>query len=511
MSHAIIELVSKIAPQQTEFFKFLQAAQGGNNKVLHKVICEAIRLDENWINTVERNIHHIEQIVKHPKSHIKDEEFLVDVERAKRTTASTVRHLSANTKYIRSIEEGNVTPSKLLITENIEQLAIYENRFIVALIKRLRVFVEQRYQAIMGHTDMYDMTDTDVTSQFKYGDSQITARVSVVIKELPHDTVLLEHNTKLIDRINIIRRRLRILEMTEFFKVISQTKPVRPPIVKTNLIKMNVDYSSCYKLWLFLASYKIAGYSVEISEKDLPIDNDYYEDLTTIIAISSQSMFLNNVINRGRYEDIPFKAPKRKKFKVVTTYDKSPQLFDQHKQQQDGDTNEYYFVKIQEAMLKNLDNKESNTITDDKQLATNFLKFVRSISAVNKDMYDSMIYAKQDSASVVRRTPLQRKRDDLARQTAIAKKCNQLAKAKQAEIDKITKQAAKEQAKLEKLKLQLDTMKAKQAEAKARAKQRAQAQAKSTKAKQAKSKTGKTASTTKPKTTSPKATKPVQE
>ena len=83
-------------------------------------------------------------------------------------------------------------------------------------------------------------------------------------------------------------------------KQLSKAKPVRPPIQKTNLLTKNVDYNNCYKLWLYISSYTYLGYSIEVKDKNLPVDGDYFDDLTVVTGLSLRQSFKERKIRRHR-------------------------------------------------------------------------------------------------------------------------------------------------------------------------------------------------------------------
>ena len=63
-------------------------------------------------------------------------------------------------------------------------------------------------------------------------------------------------------------------------KFLGGKKIVKPPIQKTNLRMKNVDYNSCYKLWLFISAYTNVGYAIDVKDKSLPVDaNDFKQDV----------------------------------------------------------------------------------------------------------------------------------------------------------------------------------------------------------------------------------------
>jgi len=174
-------------------------------------------------------------------------------------------------------------------------------------------FVEQRYNDINGKMHMYDITNVNLRSNFHYGESEVECGLFVKMKEPPHDKVLLERNRGLLEKVKALRRRLKILQSTDFMRQLNGKKPVHPPIMKTNLIKMNVDYQNCYKLWLYISSYTFVGYSVEVKDKNLPVDGDYFDDLTVLAGLSVQSLFTNKLLKAEEYENITLRRAETKK------------------------------------------------------------------------------------------------------------------------------------------------------------------------------------------------------
>lgn len=442
--------------------RFFAAVKGGNNTAFHNLVCEAVTLDDTWIVTLENALYSVEQIVRNPRRFMAEEEIVVDVERARRTNAKTVRHLAVNTKNIRNISaDGQVMPKKLLTSESREDLAIYENRVVCALIARLETFIEQRYRDVEGKMRMRDVTNAGLCSRFDYGDSRFEVDLSVSVKEPPRDKVLLERNRALLGRIETLRKRVKIVKNTDFYKEISKTKPVRPPIVKTNLLKMNVDYSNCYKLWLYISAYKFVGYSVEVKDKNLPVDGDYYDDMTMLAAMSARSLISDGLLNRADYDSLPFKEPKTKKFRVATDYKIVPSFRFDEKQAGEEAVNEYYFRQLKSALIKASKREEGD---DAKTLAINFSRFVRTLQKINDEMFAEIIRAQDAQKDLTRKSAMRKKEDAVKAQKTLLARYRQLSKLKREDLEKSLKAESRALIKLEKLQAELAAEKGKQAQ-----------------------------------------------
>ncbi|MBO7369240.1 MAG: hypothetical protein J6U25_03025 [Clostridia bacterium] len=451
--------------------KMHSAFRSGRNNVYNNVVSEAVTLDDSWILTIESALYSVESIIKNPRKFIIDQELLVDVEKARKTNAKTVRHLSSNSQFVQNIsEDGEITPKKLLTTEMDEDLAIYENRFICSLVNLLIPFVETRYNDIIGRVNTFDQTGIGVASAFKYGTSEIEYKLNVKVRQDPKDKVLLERNTELIEKINLLRKRLKVLLNTDFMRMLSGKKPVRPPIVKTNLIKMNVDYNNCYKLWLYVSSYTFSGFSVQYQDKNLPVDSDYYDDLTLLAALTIQSLYANHKVNEENFDTIKYKEIKEKKFRLITAYKFEPNFFSDKKGAGEDTVNEFYFKQMRNELIRAT---KRGSIQQEKDLKLSFARFCRSIAKINGDMYEDVINSQvEDDKSLKRKTAIQKKDFEVRKQKLLLRRYRQLSLLKREELEKILRLEARELIKLEKLQAALDKEKGRQANKRLRKKQK---------------------------------------
>lgn len=452
-----ISRMSEVAGLGEEFYKSLLA---GTNKVYHKVSSKAITLDDAWVSTVEGTLFSIEKIAKNPRKFITEEDIIVDVERARRTSAKTIRHLSTHSQNVQNISaSGEVRPKKVLTTEMQEDIAIYENRFICTLVHRLITFVEQRYSELKDKADVYEVTDTRMTSAFKCGESEFACDIAVKVKNPPADKECVEQTKELMDRVENIRLRLRVLQGSDFMKKLDAAKPVRPPIMKTNLLKMNVEYSNCYKLWLYLSSYSFVGYSVEVQDKNLPVSGDYYDDMTVIAGLSLQAMLADNIINKDSYADVEFGDPKKKDFKLVTGYKFEPTFDDSEESAAtpagEGAINEFYFSKMRDELVKAT--RRGSRITDEKVIQMNFRRFFKEITKINDGMYADVIEAQVPEPEIKEgNTAIQKSDAEVRKASFVYRRYCQLSRLKREELENALKAESRALIALEKAKAESD-------------------------------------------------------
>ncbi len=432
------------------FNNFLSAVRSGRNEVLHNTVSQVVLLEDTWVLTLEDAFTSVEQIVRNPRRFITEDDQVVDVEKARRVSTKTVRNLASHSQYVRNIEDnGDVRPNRLLVTFLEEDIGIYENRFVCALVNRLTQFVEQRYRDLEKKMEISQLTNVALKSNFNIGDSNFKLDLKLQIKE-PHDDDLgVKKSKELFDRVDKIRRRLRILQTTPFMKELNGVKPVRPPIQKTNLLMKNVDYHNCYNLWLFLSSYTNIGYSVYVNDKNLPIDGDYYDDLTYLAGLSLKNMFDRNILSRDKYKDIPTGELREQDFEVVTNYNYIP-TFDDNKEQVGSECiNEYYFRRMREEVVKI---STENDIVIERNMLVNFNKFFRTVSRINDEMFNDLIEKQaDDSFGEEELSEYGKKQVEILKQRERVRRREMLTKLKWEELERMQRMEERAKAKLIKM------------------------------------------------------------
>ena len=76
---------------------------------------EKIEANFEWLEIMENTIMYLDNILRNPNRFIINEEEVVKVEQAKRTTVESIKHLARHTNYIQKIQDdGDIQPSKVL-------------------------------------------------------------------------------------------------------------------------------------------------------------------------------------------------------------------------------------------------------------------------------------------------------------------------------------------------------------------------------------------------------------
>ena len=102
----------------------------------------------DWIERIENAMPYVEKAVEQSRSLLRKEGDVVRIDKAKHFSKESITHLAKNSSAIKRVEEGKVFPEEIYVTENEDEFAIYENRFLYMVLGQLRSFVSLRLSEI---------------------------------------------------------------------------------------------------------------------------------------------------------------------------------------------------------------------------------------------------------------------------------------------------------------------------------------------------------------------------
>ncbi len=209
--------------------------------------------DKEWIEVFKEIIPHIDNILRNPNRFIINEEEVVKIELARKTTVESIKHLSKHTNLIQSIDEdtGDVMPSKILNINKEEDYATYENRVIYTLIQNMEFFVHRRKEEFLAASSM----DSRDNKFLKYSGQTINKNKNISL-EISLDVNSKDQNIKseYLQDIENIEEKILMLKHNNVYKILEKSKValVRPPVKKTNRILKNPDFQYAMHLWSYL-------------------------------------------------------------------------------------------------------------------------------------------------------------------------------------------------------------------------------------------------------------------
>ena len=186
-------------------FEIIQASENvlqQNRQILHKVV------DETWLTMIEDTLDALNTITEKPRRFVSTTEEVVPVALAKKITAQSVRHLSMNTQFIASTENGEIQPTRVLNITQEDSYDLYENRFIYHLIQKLVVFIDKRTDVIFWSTG--DEIRNSMVLESKIDDAYEEIQYRLEMKVTNHQT-LAENDS---DNMDVFMRIDRVRRMT---------------------------------------------------------------------------------------------------------------------------------------------------------------------------------------------------------------------------------------------------------------------------------------------------------
>lgn len=285
--------LDKMVKSDKNFSLLYEAFKAGKSKYSGIARRENKTYSPDFIIEIERAIGSLEAIVTDPHKFIKEIPSVVEVEKAKRITHHSIKHMAQHTENISSVaSDGTVDPKRVLNMFIDDELQIYENRFIMTLIRRLQTFIELRHKYILEHSDTRNSDVVTMKSEVKIGDVtyEVESKLKVVVPS--EDEGNRAVNEDLLNRLLTLRKRTLFLTTSRFMREMVKAAPVTDPVLQTNIMRLNYDYQAAYRLWTFISRYEQLGIEYKFEEKKVDFDEDYlklmnYHALTSYLTISS--------------------------------------------------------------------------------------------------------------------------------------------------------------------------------------------------------------------------------
>jgi len=347
--------------KQDEFAKsFINILKSADTKLYHKERRERRVFEDSFMDEIENILPVIDKLTRNPSENLKKFQEVVPVERAKKIDADTVRHLAANTQFIKSADnKGNIVPEKVLTSYQEVDLGTYENRFLMTLVNKLYTFIELRYDVIVDKAKTEYINYLKIDSSLEWEDTTIDYDITFRFHQDTAQDEIGKRNQQLLKRISEIRVLITNYKLSRFMKDMQGFPPVRPPIMKTNKITHNFDFKACFDTWLMLDEIDRIGYDVDVFERDIEFEGKYLGEIENALMVLYATVANNQVEDFELSDDVPFDYRKRKAPKVLDAYVNDEYIEPGAFGFKDNTLNQYFLDQIRKAndtRLKTLTN-----------------------------------------------------------------------------------------------------------------------------------------------------------
>lgn len=339
-----------------------------------KTDSKKVEFDYSWLEKVEETIEYLDAIVRAPRKFIIQEEEVVPVEKAKKVTLESIKHLATHTNLIQEFDEekGTITPSKILNINKEESFDIYENRFIYSLLMNLSMFISTRKELTKEGSSTKINKKFNYTSTTKIGNEKIKINVDLETDYF-EDLVGMDPNgLSLNERFERVELIINDFIKSSFIKELKQANVVmvKSPIRKTNVILKNPNFIKALELWEFIERYDVKD-KIEVNE------SKNYKDTSTTKENMDQSFLLDYLILNNTEKPESKKIKKYYINKIIKDFINNNDEFNPTKFKKML-TNEFdivYKEKIKrENRINNIFKKSIKKFDDNNKQALQFLK-----------------------------------------------------------------------------------------------------------------------------------------
>lgn len=193
---------------------------------------QSLKKDLKFFEEIKLIISVITSIVSHPFILNKGEDTIIRADLAGHIEPQMLQKTLKDSSLWRR-RRGEMIPESVHHHENVDEIVIYENIFIVMLINLLD-------NEIKKYQEFY----INVIQKFDF-------KTPLILKSDYEEVAILE--------IERLLKRIRNIRETYFYKTVSKHRPIEGHIVPTNILKKNRLYNLCYKFYLKMITYKDKG------------------------------------------------------------------------------------------------------------------------------------------------------------------------------------------------------------------------------------------------------------
>ncbi len=277
----------------------LQVRERGKNYVRQTERLESKKFDGKFVDELEKGFNAIDQIIANPRTFIKESPELVEAGLAKKINAQSITHLASHTQFVHSVDEkGNVTPEKILTIHAEIDMQIYENRFVMTLIKKCSLFIEKRFNFIKDHGETLDSDLLLIKSVSDIDGAKYEIDSRIKVSTPSKDGGNKEKNEDVLQRLASLRERCAYYMRSPFMAEMQGAKDVANPIHMTNLIVKNPHYHAAYELWKFVDAYTELGVSYNVQETEQDFSQPYFEEILALVMADILTLRSNRVKNK---------------------------------------------------------------------------------------------------------------------------------------------------------------------------------------------------------------------
>ncbi len=326
-------------------------------------------VEDDWIEEIEKGLVWVEKAIAEERQFIRTNGEIVPIEKVKRVGKESVEHLSRHSNMItRKPEEGaTLIPDELYTVERLSDFAVYENRFLFMMLTYLRDFISLRYDKIVELCTTYD-GKMQMKKSVHIRKQKLTYEM-VLANERRDDEYLREHNecAEQIKRIDMILKAVIHYLGTPLMVEVSKTPMLKPPITKTNVLKMNQNFKHAVALYDYIVAYEKPGYTAETKVKTFsPLMDNVADEFSESVVLTSFLTYKHGLgIEKHLRNRFEIEEQRRKEVEQQKFLDKIKSL--RRRIRESGENPEEYMLLL-EKRLRQLETESAELVIAKKEI-----------------------------------------------------------------------------------------------------------------------------------------------
>lgn len=228
-----------------------------SSKLKVKVETNKPKVENLWIQKMEDTMEYLDNILRAPTRLIVNEEEVVKIEKIKKVTVESIKHLSKNAGFIEDIaENGDVKPGKLLNVFKEETFNTYENRFLYTLIQKMLIIIRKEKRKLMSKEKSKSIEHKTFEYQGNSYNGKNKVDIQILISSESEDDDVAGEKKDQLERINALEKEVMNLQLSATYQALEKERVslVTPPIKKNNVLLKNVNFQYAVKLWDYLVT-----------------------------------------------------------------------------------------------------------------------------------------------------------------------------------------------------------------------------------------------------------------
>jgi len=185
-----------------------------------------------------------------PRLHLHIEEAVRPIALVRRSGPAAIRHLACHSEHWEARTVSGLRPARLLAHVVEDDWQLYENRFVLTLLRRLRKYlrsawqdIDSRYQQASGSIDLFSISDFALQRHPR----ALSYLLPDVRKDQIEDSWLVLR--ELHDKVVTLFKGYQFCRKSKFYQRLQKCLDVQAPILNTNILVMDRRYRRARQLW----------------------------------------------------------------------------------------------------------------------------------------------------------------------------------------------------------------------------------------------------------------------